>query len=256
MKARPWPIIILALMHVLAPVGNFFFNALRLNHSMAQQWQYWFEIYPKPLLLASLLSPILAGVFIYLCKRWSYFAYLVMLAVIFGINFYAYSTSATPATLITLIVVLLIDLLAVAYFVVPSVQKIYMDPRMRWWEAAPRFYFNQDGSINGQGAVFKNLSQGGLLATHTSLLPEGSEVQIEWIGIEPIQGKIVYSGPIRGEQSMGIQFSHNSESKRLIEELTKKLHAEGQIVKERLPGPEDAFIPWLKRLLTTGKGLI
>lgn len=255
MKTKPWPIVILALLHILAPVGNFFFNAFRLDHTVAEQWQYWFEIYPKPLLAAGILAPVLAGIFIYLCRKWAYYSYIVCLVVIFGLNIYAFTTSLTYITFLTLLAVTLIDLMVVAYFVVPSVAKIYLDPRMRWWEAAPRYNFAQQGTVNGAPAVFRNLSQGGMLATEISLPGESKSIQIQWEGAPTIQAEIVYKGLIQGRESIGLKFNHDPESEKYIKTLIKKLHTDGQIVKERLPGPEDSFSHWFKKFISSGDGL-
>lgn len=255
MKTKPWPIVILALLHILAPVGNFFFNAFRLNHTVAQQWQYWFDLYPKPLLFAGIFAPILAGVFIFLCRKWAYYLYLVCVVVILSLNIYAFSTSLTMTTFLTLLLVTVIDLLVVAYFVVPSVAKIYMDPRMRWWEAAPRYHFAQQGTVNGAPAIFRNLSIGGMLATEMSLPGDSKIIELQWEGSPLISAEIVYKGMIQGKESIGLKFNHTPETEKYIKNLLRKLHAEGNIVKERLPGPEDSFSHWFQKFISTGQGL-
>ncbi len=137
------------------------------------QVHYWFEIIPKHLLFVYVFVPIMAGVFIYICRRWSYWAYLGCLALIFLSNLYSFLTSMNLSTFLALVIVLLADLVVVAYFVVPSVQKVYFDPRMRWWEAAPRYNFDTEGFVNGQRAFIKNLSQGGLFMTSPANFNEG-----------------------------------------------------------------------------------
>ncbi|MFP5519801.1 MAG: PilZ domain-containing protein [Bdellovibrionia bacterium] len=256
MKIKPWPIIILAVLHILAPIGNFVFNAFRLNHSFAQQWNYWFEIYPKPLLAVSLLTPIIAGIAIYICRKWSYYLYLVCLSIIFFVNLYAFSTSFNVQTLLALILVTAIDLVAVAYFVLPSVKKIYLDPRMRWWEAMPRYHFDEKGTINNIEATFVNISQGGLLARSSSRFTDNSHVEVRWANSPTLKAHIVYQGIIHGHESIGVKFEHTPESEKYIKQLIRQLEQNGKILKERLPGPEDSFGAWLKKLLTRGEGLI
>ncbi|MGZ3774570.1 MAG: PilZ domain-containing protein [Pseudobdellovibrionaceae bacterium] len=255
MKTKPWSLIVLALLHVLAPIGNLFLNAYRAGRTLEQQWYYWFLILPKYIATIYILVPILAGIFIFLCRRWSYWAYLACLAILFISNVYGYWTSMHWNTLIMLLLVLGIDLIVVAYFIVPSVQSVYMDPRMRWWEAAPRYNFRQEGTLNGEKLFIKNISQGGLLATFESNHNIGDKVLCVWNfeGVEhKFSGNIIYQNPQLG---YGIKFEHTPETQRHIKGLIDKLHARKAIVIERLPGPEDSFGVWLKKLLMSGEGL-
>lgn len=257
MKTKPWFLVILSLLHVLAPLGNLILNAVRFNRSLSQQWHYWFNVLPRYLVFIYIGVPILAGIFIFICRRWSYWAYLGCLFVLFLVNLYAYWTAMNYASLLMLMAVLTIDLLVVAYFVLPSVQKIYLDPHMRWWEAAPRYNFNIDGFVNEEKAFLKNLSQGGLFLFGPNTLNLGDKVQATWAydGSEyKIDGIVIYKVP--GDKAgYGLRFEHSSETRKLIKEIIKKLDAKDLIVKERLPGPEDSFGVWLKKLITTGEGL-
>lgn len=254
MKTKPWSLIVLALLHVLAPVGNLLFNAFRSGRSLSAQWHYWFDVLPKGLLLIYVGIPVLAGVFIFICRRWSYWAYLVCLAVVFMSNLYSFYTSANIATFVALMAVLLIDLFIVAYFVVPSVQKVYFDPRMRWWEAAPRYHFSQEAVVNGKKASIKNLSQGGMFLSVGPDLKENDRIEASWEydgQTSKVQGVVAYRSPA----GIGIRFEHSGESQRQVKSVIEKLHKNDQIVKERLPGPEDSFGVWLKKLVTKREGL-
>lgn len=258
MKTKPWSLIILALLHILAPVGNLILNALRSGRTFSQQWAYWFEVLPKSLLIVYVLIPILAGVFIFICRRWSYWAYLGCLAVILVSNIYSYWTNMNMNTLLLLLLVVIIDVLVVAYFVVPSVQKVYFDPRMRWWEAAPRYHFNHVGSVNGQKAFIKSISQGGLFLTSAPEMNENDLVELEWNYQSQqvsVKGTVVYKNTRADMPGYGVKFTHSDESEGKTKELVAKLRGEGLIIAERLPGPEDSFGVWLKKLLTKGEGL-
>ncbi|KYG68283.1 ABC transporter [Bdellovibrio bacteriovorus] len=258
MKRKPWSLIVLALLHVFAPIGNLILNALRSGRTLPQQWTYWFEILPKPLLLLYVGVPILAGIFIYICRRWSYWAYLACIALVLLSNLYSYWTSMNWNTLVVLIAVLLVDVLIVAYFVVPSVQQVYFDPRMRWWEAAPRYNFNQEGTVNGAKAFIKNLSQGGLFLTAGPELAEGDKVDVYWKFDDHetvVSGLVVYRVNRPGSEGWGVRFEHTNESQRQVKRAIDKLHSDNKIVAERLPGPEDSFGAWLKKLVTKGEGL-
>lgn len=258
MKTKPWSLIILALIHAIAPLGNLILNALRSGRTMDQQWQYWFEIIPKYILIIYVFVPILAGYFIFLCRRWSYYAYLVCVGILLLVNMYAFWTSVGWDTFIAMMVILGMDLVVVAYFFIPSVQSVYMDPRMRWWEAAPRYNFNHEGLINGEKAFIKNISQGGLFMTSGPALTEGDKVECSW-NFEDVEykfsGAAIYKISRPEMIGYGVRFEHTEESQKQLKILIGKLHSQGLILVERLPGPEDSFAVWLKKLLTRGEGL-
>lgn len=258
MKRKPWSLVILAILHFASPFGSLLLNALRSERSLIEQWHYWFDVLPKFFLLIYIGVPVLAGIFIYMCRRWSYWAYLGSIAVIFLSNIYSYSTNMTLGTFLALILVVLTDILVVAYFVVPSVQKVYFDPRMRWWEAAPRYNFNLEGIVNGGRALIKNLSEGGLFLTSGPYLEEGDKVDVYWNFEDQevtVSGIVVYKSPREKGIGYGVKFNHTVDSTKKVKAVIEKLHDRGLIVVERLPGPEDSFWNWFKKLLTTGEGL-
>lgn len=260
MKRKPWAIIILAVLHILAPFGNLVINAQRAHHTLLEHWNFWMNFMPKPLFFSYVLLPVLAGIFIYICKRWSYWAYLACLALIFAVNLYGFSTNPNLANFIALVVVLVADLLAVAYFVVPAVRNVYLDPRLRWWEAAPRFVFNNALTINGstETGSIKNISEGGLFALTSGHLQEGETVKLTWAFENDsfeVQGRVVYVTAKSNVEGFGVQFVHQPESQKKIKLLCAKLRERGQIVPDRLPGPEDTFGHWLKNLFTKREGL-
>ncbi|WP_415063353.1 PilZ domain-containing protein [Bdellovibrio sp.] len=258
MKRKPWSLITIALLHVLAPFGNLVLNALRSGRTLQGQWHYWFEVVPKPLLFIYVAVPMLAGLFIYICRRWSYWAYLACLSLIFLSNLYSYWTSMNWNTFPVLMLVVIVDLIVVAYFVVPSVQKVYFDPRMRWWEAAPRYNFNHEGFANGTKAFIKNLGQGGLFMTSGPSLSEGDNVDMTWSyqGQDvSVSGVVVYKSPRVESPGYGVKFNHTHETQNQVKSVVDHLHKQGLIVVERLPGPEDSFAVWIKKLMTRGEGL-
>jgi len=258
MKIKPWPLVVLALLHILAPIGNMVLNAIRSGRTIPEQFNYWFYILPKYFVVIYVLVPMLAGVFIYICRRWSYWAYLSCIAILFFSNVYSLSTSLNFATLAIVVVILLIDFLVVAYFFVPSVQKIYMDPRLRWWEAAPRYHFNNEGFINNRSVMITNLSQGGLFVFPSFVMNEGEQVECSW-NFEGqktvVLGEVVYKAPRAEGVGYGIRFAHTPETEKQMKSVVKKLHSSGKIVVDRLPGPEDRFFVWLKKLITRREGL-
>lgn len=260
MKRKPWAIIILAVLHLLAPLGNLIINAHRTGATVAQHWNYWLQVVPLLLFLSYTLLPILAGVFIFVCKKWSYWAYLGCLFLIFLSSLYGFSTNANLINFLFLMGLLLIDFLAVAYFVVPAVRNVYLDPKLRWWEAAPRYSFENAVEINGshETGQIKNISEGGLFAMSLTDLKEGDQAKLVWTfegTVYQVEGKIVYKTARARSEGFGIQFTHNAESQKQLKMLCSKLREQGKIVPDRLPGPEDSFMHWLKKLLVKHEGL-
>lgn len=233
-------------------------NALRSGRSLSEQWFYWFEILPKHLVFVYMVVPVIAGILILICRRWSYWAYLGCLGIVFASNVYSFTTSANINAFIALVVVLLIDVIVVAYFVVPSVQKVYFDPRLRWWEAAPRYHFDHQGQVNGATAFIKNLGQGGVFLTTGPNLSEGDRADIYWNFEDAevrVPGMVVYKSPSTQNPGYGVKFDPHPESEKAIAKVIATLHRRNKIVAERLPGPEDSFGVWLRKLFTTGQGL-
>ncbi len=258
MKQKPWSLVVLAFLHIVAPFGNLILNAIQSGRSLQAQWDYWMRVMPPILLFVYIGVPVIAGVFIYVCRRWSYWGYLACLAVVLVSNLFSFWTQMSWASLAFLLFILVADLMVVAYFVVPSVQKIYLDPRLRWWEASPRYHLEVDGVVNSEACRFKNLGIGGLLIWGGPAIKEGDLVQMSFAyDGQDVQtsGVVVYSGQISGQSAHGVKFSHAKDVQEVIRRVIEDLDKKGKIVRERMPGPDDRFSAWLKKLFTTGQGL-
>jgi hypothetical protein len=255
MKRKPWAIIVLAVFHILAPVGNLILNSHRMNRSLLQTWSYWAHGLPKSLFVAYVILPPLAGIFIYLCRRWSYWAYILCLSWIFAANAYSLWTNASMLNLIIFCVVILLDLLAVAYFVVPSVRTVYFDPRLRWWETAPRYPLTLEAKIDEHVGLIKNISIGGIFLEAWPGITQNKTVNLEW----SYEGRN-YKTPARivykSDKGYGIQFQHSPQTHKMMKEFINLLIKQGILPTDsRAAGPDDGFLTWLWRLFTKGEGL-
>jgi len=258
MKRKPWAIIVLSLLHILAPIGSLIFNANRANRSLADHWFYWTHALPKHLFFIYVIIPIIAGVMIYICRRWSYWVYLGCLLIIFLSNLYSFSLNMNWVNFGALMAVLVIDLIAVAYFVVPAVRQVYFDPRIRWWEAAPRFILKHQATVNDQNGEINNISVGGLFIKTSANFEEGQDVHVEWSFENSnfaIPGKVVYKSTRVASEGYGIQFADGNAAEKDVKKLCQTLNARGQMVPDRKPGPDDSFGAWLKKLVTKREGL-
>jgi hypothetical protein len=258
MKRKPWPIILLALLHILAPLGNLIMNSYRSGRTFEATWNFWIYNLPKSLFFTYVFLPPLAGIFIYICRRWSYWSYVLCLGLVFIGNVYGFWTNVSWVNFVTLFVVLMADILAVAYFVAPSVRQIYFDPRMRWWETAPRYVFNGQGTLGGHSGFIKNISEGGALVETQRACVEGQVAELIWsYGGEVITlpGKIVYQKNQDSSFCCGVRFEHTPQTQKTMRSLITRLHREGKVIRDRLPGVEDSFRVWLKKLIISREGL-
>ena len=263
MKRRPWPIIILAIFHALSPVGNFFFNAKFVNLSYSQYLSAYFDSTNAVASLFFFVLPPLAGLAIYLCKKWSLLAYFGIMTVILIHSIYNWSSRPELETIIPLIILFIVNLSIVAYFLIPAVRLVYFDPRLRWWETKPRYSVNYDATIkyNDQiiNAKVMNLSESGLFALIKDFVPtDSTKIEISFVDDGTTYSMIgtVIHHTRQGEMGIGIRFIHTADASRSIKFLTRKLDSEGKRNTSRDPGPEDSFTRWFKDFLKNPKTMV
>ncbi|RYZ84734.1 MAG: hypothetical protein EOP04_17450 [Proteobacteria bacterium] len=142
MPSRPWPIRILSTLLIIAPLTNTLIAAwfwevplgLYLSTVFSQSW----------ITVVELLIPLpLAGYCIYRMRTWSYFTAFGILSLVVLRSIQNGLTMNKIYGGWALAIFLVINLLVIGYLLVPRVRKIYFDARLRWWEALPRFSFDQ-----------------------------------------------------------------------------------------------------------------
>ena len=138
MKRRPWPIILLAIFHVIAPLGNILVNSYLAKVSLSVYLQVLTAPENLKTLLVFVLVPLAGAVLIYICKKWSYILYIVLMTIPFGYSLLSYLKNATFGMTVALVVFYFVNMLVIGYFLLPAVRRLYFDPRMRWWETKPR----------------------------------------------------------------------------------------------------------------------
>ena len=226
---------------------------------------YWaFALQPRNVVYYSIqwLAPIIAGLAIYLCRKWSFFLYLLCMTALFLISFVEFLDHSSAAVFIELILVLVINTSIVGYFLIPAVRAVYINPRLRWWESDARYQFEwpvtftQDmTSFRGQ---IRNISNSGLFILSETPPIDASMISIEFVH-DNNNYRFVGSSIQHGQQStlgFGVRFQHDTTSRRAIRRLTTKLKALGKVLPERLPTKEDSFLFWITTLIKTGRGLI
>ncbi len=262
MKRRPWPLIILAVLHILAPIGNKILSAYVSHMSFSNYVNIWWLKASPETLLTSLVLPAFAGILILVCRRWSFVLYLATMTAILLLSIKASLTYGNSLAYLTVAGMTILDLLVVCYFMIPVVRSIYFDPRMRWWETAQRFKLEAPVTFRSEGNEWKgttaNFSQTGLFIISENLPADGSSVEIELKHKDVVlktTGTVIHHGQMN-KLGFGVQFSPHASLRKQTQLLHNLLISEQAQLKDRLPGPEDSFLSWLKTLISTGKGLI
>lgn len=262
MKTKPWPLIILAIAHLLAPFGNLIINALMNN---VTPWTYFLAlIHPKNLVhgLIFFLIPIVSAGLIYACKKWTYWAYLALMTVPFVYSFFSWRAVPSITTGLVLCTFYVINSLIVGYFVLPAVRRVYFDSRLRWWETKPRYGTDYQAlvtaeAVSAKGQI-KNISGGGIFLATKALIPENVDLKLEFRGAGEdlkLVGHAIYHRSV-DPIGYGIKFDLDAPTEDLVLNLIARLKDEGAFIVSRAPGPEDSFFYWVKSLLQTREAWI
>lgn len=233
-------------------------NAAIAHVSLAYKWAEYTSPAYRLHLLAYVLAPIVAGVAIYICRKWSFWLYIATMLFISVMSYYGYRTHAGAIGAVWPILLLAIDAAIVSYFFLPAVRTVYFDPRLRWWETLPRYraefpgrWSDEAGSHPGEVA---NFSAGGLFFKSADLPADESRatVAFEKNGVAyAFKGRVILHSK---QNSLGFGFKFDAETAE-ARSLAKTLAAEGRLIAHRAGTAEDGFFPWLKNA-AKGKGLV
>lgn len=265
MRRRPWALVVLAVLHFIAPIGNIFFNALITERNVIGYFIYAMS----PQYLAKnwiiIVAPIFAGYAIYACKRWSFYGYIIAITTLFIFSYAGYESKSEDISIIPVILVYLVNIGVVTYFLIPAVRNIYFDRRMRWWEIQPRYKCNYkcEWTESGQSESFVgrvgNISENGLFLKCDDLPTDHSEVKVR-IFIDGGQEQVFDGEAILHNKvdalGFGVKFSHTPETRKVSNEIIAELDSKGMRISTLDLRPEDSFSFWVRTLLTTGRGLL
>jgi hypothetical protein len=257
MRQKPFILILLAVLHWLAPFGNLFINSYRQNISPTYLWSLWLQNSPGYHIFIFVVIPILSGSFIYICRRWSFFAYLVCMAITVITSAMGFRQYSNLLSVLMFVGAILFDVVLVVYFMIPAVKRVYMDPKLRWWETLPRYQYNAQAKILeiGQGQI-SNISMGGLLLFSEIDLPEQKKIQLEF-GESPhylVSGRVVYHKQMK-EHGYGIQFDEKHLKAKTLKSLIQILEKEHKRIIDQTHVAIN-FKQWLKLLFKSGKGIL
>lgn len=262
MRTRPWPLVLLALAQILSPLGTILGNAW--SHEVHPRHIFGWILLRGPFEIFEALALMpLAGVAIFLMKRWSYAFFFAALTWSLASNLKQWHYASGTLSLPAILGLYLTQLALAAYFLTPSVRRTYFDPRVRWWESKPRYELKAPAVLAAGGeradGELLNVSEGGAFVSTAPEWRVGDAVMLSfWIMNQEftIAGRIVHARALSAERHCyGVEFEHSPESRRRFRGVARGLEELG--FQDRTPREPAlaGFKAWLTRLLKTGKGL-
>jgi hypothetical protein len=242
-------------MHWLTPIGNIIFNSMLYQIPIAHYCRALFYTGNRIDFGMIVFVPLIAGTCIYLTKRWSFILYILVMC--FPIIYTSLKWYQNPSGKVGLSVLslYLVNILVVSYFMLPTVRKIYFDPRLRWWETKPRYLTDFVANLlvsepAGLTGHVKNISVGGLYVETEAELELHKQLQIFFkygdqeinIKAEPVFRRSI---PPAG---YGFQVSREETKKSQLRKVVRSLKHNSAVVQGRAPTPEDSFWAWLRQI--------
>lgn len=259
---------LLALIQLLTPLFNIFFNswALQVTPVVIVNWLFSqntaLEIFE-----AVFLMP-LAGIAIFMMRRWSYAVFLVAQLWALYSNFNHWREGSSTLSFTGFLLVQGLGVVLVSYFLLPAVRKTYFDPRMRWWESKPRYPLKADaevefeeGKCHGTVGQLLNLSEGGAFFAFPEEISMGRLLTLHFavLGMPfEVKARVVHIREATGGATgywYGLQFEHTRRSWKTFHDLAQALELIG--FEDRIPqdSPWVSLKNWISTLLKTGKGI-
>lgn len=260
MLRKPWPLVILALLHFIAPVLNTVVSA----YLSKQDISTFIRSFNSTMELIAFFAffPI-AGLAIYSVKKWSYPVFLGVLGWSFYFNYQTWMEFPNQIPLPLLAAVYLINVGVVTYFLIPAVREVYFNRSIRWWESKPRYQIDLEGTYEGSSGIGKclvsNISEGGVFLTIPDGKPaegEGVTVTLRFFGLElNVTGRVVYK--VSSNNGYGIQFVRpTSVMHRKVRRLIRALDLLEVPRRPEKISKIKNFFEWTGQFLQTGKGLV
>jgi hypothetical protein len=162
MQRRPWPLVFLALLQILGPIGSIFISAhvnkVGFFDMAGAIWKY---SHPWDLIEFYAL-PFAQGIFIFYAKRFGYYAVLALAAFSFYLNIQEWRIASDVISLPILLGVTGTNLALIVYLLLPNVRAVFMNPRLRWWETPPRYVVSMKAQVSKEDGHAKPATIGDL----------------------------------------------------------------------------------------------
>ena len=269
MVRKPWPIIVLTALLILVPISNIITTYIISKHNVSFSHYLYslFALKENYFALFNLIVPSLLAAFAtYSVKKWSYIILGVCAFWITGIalfNVYKYYGALNGLQILFAVVLPIIFSFAITlYFLVPAVKTTYFDPKIRWWEAKPRYIIEFETQVKqGEEEVtgkITNISEGGsFIQFEEKELELESDINLKFSYNDKeyeTEAKIVFGrNDIKG---YGVQFINlDRDKKKLLKSLIKEIKNSGADLSRPLPMWNDDLKKWAINLFKTGDGI-
>lgn len=266
MERKPWPLIVLALLHFFEPqVKLLFYSWLwhlpvgTLLQSLSAQQNSW-----RTFLF--LFSFPIAGIAIFVVKNWSLPVFFAIQIITLCQHLYDAAFSPTHLPIAYAVLFIFLNLVVTTYFLLPAVRVAYLDPRVRWWESKPRYqvrwpaYLTQD--TRAFEATISNISEGGFFCELPQRTPlETTQEVVASFSFQErrfeVRGEFRHSHFAEQKSFYGVEFVGLPTSLlRSLKSCLRELDRLGTPRKPARENPFKSFRRWFVRLVTTGKGLL
>ncbi len=268
MVRKPWAIIILTSIFILIPIGNIITSYIVSPYKVSlNDFLYsLFAFKVNRLALLELIIPsLIAAYATYSVKKWSYIVLGLFVMWVFcsgAYDLYSHYGQVNFVQIFFIFVVpTLFSLGVTLYFFIPAVKTTYFDPKVRWWEAKPRYITELEAKIvtSEVQEICKvtNLSEGGAFLETNIDFTQDQEFELIILTPEQsieVQSKIVFRKG--SEHAYGVQFlSENKGSLNNIKKLIAQLKKDGAKLSRPLPLWDKDLKEWAVKVIKTGKGL-
>ncbi len=265
MLRKPWPIIILSVFFLCAPFINLLYTYYFMRHETSLLNYFYSLAYIESnyIKVFNMMVPGLISAFaIYSVKKWSYPVFLCCILWL-GVNAYLNLSSKHELYLLMMLIVIpmLFNIIVVSYFLIPSVKTAYYEPRLRWWEASPRYVVDAETEVQLESKSLSgkvtNISEGGIFIEANDLIENDSTIQLNFKlndVVFALEAKVIFKLP--NSFAYGVQFQNlDSQSIKSVKSLIQKLKESKTEVCRPIPPWSDDLKKWFLNLLKTGEGL-
>ncbi len=257
MRVRPWPIIIIALIHIFAPIFNIYFSA-QLNGVLF--FDYLEYLFVNKHILENIfwmLLPLITGLSIFKFRKWSYLLLMAFTTATSVLLIQEWATSP-KLPLQTFLILESVNVIIFCYFLLPSVRNVYLKPSLRWWEQKPRYLVDVPTLIETKNSTstgtIRNISEGGGMIETTLDFSRGDIFNISF---ELFQKKFMMEVQVvfKGIDGFGTFFTKVSPSQNELNKVIDQLTTQGYPLRTERPNLKDSFKQWIKGAVK-GKGLL
>lgn len=254
---RPWPIVVIAVFHILAPIFNLFLSSSLLGVDVSEYLSL--QMRRDPMFLPVwMLLPVACGISLLTFRKWSYYLFLAFMLVVLTYTLRQRMLFPHRVPFLTFMGLQFINLSVIAYFISPSVKTIFLNKKIRWWQQKPRYEvpLAADVTLDDQSvpAVIQNISEGGLYLTASLNLVPNKHIQIKFKYDNQeydLNGLIVHIE----KQSAGVLFNLNGGQKRSLKKLCRDFKSKGLPARGRELTNRESFRLWARDLFKSGHGL-